>query len=252
MKIACLASRFAKNANLQQDFLKPSFVSPLEADVLICLGGDGFLLHCLHKYLHLNKPFYGLNYGSLGFLLNESTGENLIEKIKKAVAYKIHPLEANFTDNNNNHNTAIAFNEVHTLRAHSPASHLSISIDDIERMNKLVADGIIVSTPLGSTAYNRACGGHIISLNTNLLSITPINPFSPIMWKGATINNNHIITIKNNDPETRKCNMFCDFHEFHDIASIDIHLNKNIKVEILFNKDNHLEDKIIKTQFNQL
>ena len=253
MKIACVYSNSVKAKNLFQNLsTQYSFVEPKDADIILCLGGDGFLLHTMHKYVDLNTPIYGINCGSVGFLLNKyDINENLLEIIKQSKTVDIHPLEAIFTYNSGKNESNFAFNEVSILRNTSSTSHLSISIDSLEKMPKLIGDGVLVATPSGSTSYNRACGGNLISINSDLLVLTPINPFSPLGWRGATLGSQHTIEIKVLSNLKRTVSICCDFKEYKDISNIKIKLAKHKKISLLFNKKNDLENKILQTQFNR-
>ncbi len=253
MKISCVYSSFVPKAEEFYNFLAKnySFVSEEEADVIVCLGGDGFMLHCLHNYIHLNKPLYGTNCGSRGFLLNQQNNSfDLIYSIKNSLEFKLNPLMATFKDINNKISNAFAFNEISFLRSKPKSSHLGINIDNNTRIKKLIGDGLLISTPVGSTAYNRSCGGSILSIYSNLLAITPINPLNPLNWKGTTVSCKSSIEI-NNLSLDRPVNMFADCYEYGNIISASINSFKEKYVSVLFNKDDDLENKIIKHQFNQ-
>lgn len=252
MKLALIYSKSYKALSLVDTFNKRyDFVDTELCDVIVVLGGDGFMLHCIHKYQHLNKPIYGINCGTLGFLLNNyNLQDDLFEKISQATTISLHPLEAIFVNSVGEKNTSIAFNEVSFLRSDPVASHLKIDIDGNMMMNNLVSDGLLVSTPMGSTAYNRACGGNVVSVDSNLLVMTPINPFNPLNWKGATIKNKHIINITNLDIKKRKINLFCDYKEFKNISKATISLSE-ANINLLFNPQEDLEHKILQTQFNK-
>lgn len=253
MKISCVYSDFVPKAKEFYNILSStySFVTEKEADVIVCLGGDGFMLHCLHNYMHLNKPLYGINCGSRGFLLNEKKDNiDLISDIKNSSTFNLYPLLTTFTNVKGETNSAFAFNEVSFLRGLARSSHLDIYVNGNKRMEKLIGDGLLIATPAGSTAYNRSCGGNILSTSSNMLALTPINPFNPLNWKGTTVDSNSIIDIHNLDIE-RPINMSADFHEFENIVSSQIKLIKEKHVSLLFDKNNDLESKIIKHQFNQ-
>ncbi len=252
MKIALVYSKSYKALSLVNIFNKRyDFVDEKLCDAIVVLGGDGFMLHCIHKYQHLNKPMYGINCGTLGFLLNNyNTNDDLFEKISEATHIPLSPLQATFTNSVGEENTSIAFNEVSFLRSDPVASHLKIEIDNNTMMDNLISDGLLVSTPMGSTAYNRACGGNVVSIDSNLLVMTPINPFNPLNWKGATIKNKHIINITNLDVKKRKINLFCDYKEFKNITKAKISLVDS-KINLLFDPKEDLEYKILKTQFNK-
>lgn len=253
MKISCVYSNFVPKAKELYNLLakKYSLFCENEADIIVCLGGDGFMLHCLHNYIHLNKPLYGINCGSKGFLLNEkSDNKDLISNIKNSLEFRLYPLVATFTNTDGKIDNSFAFNEVSFLRSKPSSSHLSIDVNDEKRMDKLIGDGLLIATPVGSTAYNRSCGGNILSTSSNMLAITPINPFNPLNWKGTTTHSGSTIEINNLDLK-RPVNIYADFHKFENIASSKIQLFKEKHVSLLFDKNNDLESKIIKHQFNQ-
>jgi NAD+ kinase len=253
MKISCLYSKLPKAIKLYEELsTKYDFCPTEEADIILCLGGDGFMLHIVHNYYHLNKPIYGINCGSLGFLLNKfNHKEDLYEVLKRGVRFDLKPLKVDFETTNGNKMSAIAFNESYLMRSGPVASHLKITLDGVTRMGKLVSDGLLVSTPMGSTAYNRACGGSVISVQSNLLALTSINPFQPLNWKGAIVDNKHSIKIENIEPFKRKTALFCDFKEFRDVKSMIVHQDMSNKVTLIFNTIDSLENKILKTQFLQ-
>ncbi|MDR2007547.1 MAG: NAD kinase [Alphaproteobacteria bacterium] len=253
MQIACVYSPFIdKSKDLHELIAKKySLVSPDKADVIICLGGDGFMLTCLHDFIHYNKPLYGINCGTLGFLLNERQGSlDILSAVEHSVEFKVHPLVANFETAKEKNLETIAFNEISLLRKNPRSAHLNISINNENRIDTLIGDGILVATPVGSTAYNYSCGGDVLSSSSNLLALTPINPFSPLRWKGTTLKDDSIIDIKNLETN-RPINMSADFQEYEEIQNISIRLAKDKSITLLFDRHRDLESKIIKQQFNQ-
>ncbi|MCL2567738.1 MAG: NAD kinase [Alphaproteobacteria bacterium] len=253
MKISCVYSQFiAKAKDLYETISqKYNLANPDEADVIICLGGDGFMLSCLHEFISYGKPLYGINCGTRGFLLNERHDcLDILEHINNSVEFKLNPLAANFETVKEKNLQTIAFNEISLLRKKPRSAHLSISIDNNLRLEELVGDGILVATPIGSPAYNCSCGGDILSTKSDLLALTPINPFKPLRWKGTTIEDSSIIAISNIELN-RPINMSADFQEFEEIKNISIKLCKDKHITLLFDKNEDLESKIIKQQFNQ-
>lgn len=225
-------------------------VYPEQASVIVVIGGDGELLHALHSHMHLQKPFYGINAGSIGFLMNSFQGLDFLSNIENSKATKLYPLEMQAHDINGNIHEALAINEVSIFRKTNQAAKFSIEIDGIERMPMIAADGALVSTPAGSSAYNLSAGGAIIPLNSNVLCLTPICPFRPRRWHGAILPNNVKITFKIINTEKRPVNAVADFHEFTDIHTVHIKSTNTDPIQILFNKNHTLEDRVIKEQFS--
>ncbi len=254
MKIACRYSKFVTKAKKVYAQLseKYNFVQEDSANIVLCLGGDGFMLRCLHDFVNSDKIIYGINCGTQGFLLNEiNYDKNIVETIMAASEFHIYPLEVDYINDKDIKKSAIAFNEVAFLRCLPVTSHLKITINNVDRIGKLIGDGILIATPLGSTAYNRACGGNVISMNSNLVVMTPINPFHPLNWKGTTLSDQNIIEITNLDLKQRAIKMSSDYHEFNNIKSAIVKKSSTKRVTLLFDKNNDLENKIIKSQFHQ-
>ena len=255
LKIAVLYSKEKKCVNIFNFFNSSiKLYNPEEADILLCLGGDGFMLHTLHKCIDLKKPIYGINCGNLGFLMNDfnldTTIEELIATIKtETIALKTYPLEVKFTTNEGKELTSLAFNEASILRSDGVAAHLKIYINNEVKCNKLVSDGALIATPLGSLAYNKACGGPVIPLESRLLILTAINSFDPHYFKGAILPENSIVTIEVLSSESRKVNLFCDFIKYKNITKLEIKKSETKAVNMLFNKQNYLTQKIFNAQF---
>ena len=256
LKIAIIYSREKKCVNTF-NFFKDNInlYSPEEADILLCLGGDGFMLHTLHNCIDLNKPIYGINCGSLGFLMNDfnldtTTIDELITSLQTCVtSVKTYPLEVKFTTNSGEEITSLAFNEASLLRSDGVAAHLKIYIDGELKCNKLVSDGTLVATPFGSLAYNKACGGPIIPLNSKLLILTAINAFDPVNFKGVILPESSTVTIEVQSSTTRKVNLFCDFIKYKHITKLEVKKSRSKSINILFNKQNYLTQKIFNAQF---
>lgn len=251
MKIALLASR-KRDITPELDALRKTLdvVEPADADVIVTLGGDGFLLRMLHENMHLGKPFYGLHRGTHGFLLNEySIGDDLTAAVKSAEDVKIHPLRMQAQCLNGTTEEQIAFNEVSLTRTGVQAAKIKITVDGKTRLEQLVGDGVLVATPMGSTAYNLSAHGPILPLNANLLALTPVCPFRPRRWSGALLEDNAKITLDVIDPDRRAAHAIADFHEVSDVASIAITLDKSVSATLLFAPDNSLDDRIRDEQF---
>ena len=220
-----------------------------DSDVLIVLGGDGFMLATLKKYFKYKIPFYGMNKGSFGFLLNKYDEKNLLTKINKSNIAELHPLEMIAKNVNGKIKKAIAINEVSVFRQTRQAAKLSIKVDNKIRIKEVVCDGTLVATPQGSTAYNLSARGPILDLESNQLAITPISPFKPRGWRGAVINNKSHVTIKNLKEKKRPVSVVADNIEFRNVLNVNIYLNKNKIFKLLYDKKFGLKERNLAEQF---
>lgn len=221
-----------------------------EVDLIIVLGGDGFMLHSLHQYMHLNVPFYGMNSGTIGFLMNNFKEDNLLERIERAELFNIHPLKMTITLNNNKKFTSLAINEVYLFRQTNQAAKIKISVDGSVRLAELIGDGIIVSTPAGSSAYNFSAGGPIIPINSKILSMTPLSAFRPRRWRGALLPHTVKINFEILDHFKRPVSAVADFNEFRNIVSVDVEEAQDKQIKLLFDSSFNLDDRILKEQFS--
>ena len=219
------------------------------SDVIIAIGGDGMLLKALRNSIEKNKPVFGLIKGNVGFLMNELSFDNLENRIQTARKVKMHPLFMSAHKINGNIFTELAVNEVSILRQTHQAAHLKITVDRKERLNELVCDGILVSTPIGSTAYNLSARGPIIPLNANILALTPISSFRPRRWRGALLPQRVKIRIEVLNFDTRPVSATADNVEARDIKYIEISTDKTKKLTILHDSDHSLDERIMKEQF---
>tara|TARA_Y100000591_G_scaffold281942_1_gene262028 strand:+ start:40 stop:810 length:771 start_codon:yes stop_codon:yes gene_type:complete len=215
-----------------------------QKNLIIVIGGDGFMLKTLKKYKHSKKIFYGINSGNYGFLMNKFSLKNIIKNLSKAKMITISPLEMIVKNNKNQNKKNLAINEVSILRQSRQAASLSISIGLKKLIKKLVSDGVLVSTPAGSTAYNLSVHGPILSLNSKKLSISPISPFRPRRWKGKIVSDKSKINIKNLNPRKRPISAVADNIEIRNAKNIIIKTNKKIKFNLLYNSNRSLEKKI--------
>ena len=220
-----------------------------DSDVLLVLGGDGFMLASLKKYQKYQLPFYGMNKGNRGFLLNKFDEKDLINKINKSKIAELHPLEMYARNKNGKVKTAIAVNEVSVFRETRQAAKLEIKIDNKIRIKEVTCDGVLVATPAGSTAYNLSARGPVLDLESNLLAVTPISPFKPRGWRGATINNRSKVSIKNLDFKKRPVSVVADNIEFRDVSNVSIYLNKNKTFKLLYDKKYGLKERNLAEQF---
>lgn len=220
-----------------------------DCDVIVALGGDGTLLETVHRTLPLNKPVYGMNRGSVGFLLNPYNENNLPDRLKRAQTVTLYPLRMKARDRNGTVTEALAFNEVSLLRQSRQAAKLGIATDGIERMPELVCDGILVATPAGSTAYNLSAHGPIVPLSANVLAMTPISAFRPRRWRGALLPANAAIRLEILDSDKRPVSATADSTEVRDVVQVDIEQDRTAPFTLLYDPDHNLEERILKEQF---
>ena len=222
---------------------------PEDADIIVPIGGDGFMLKNLHDFHQLNKPFFGINCGSVGFLMNAKNDEDLEILVKQSHETILYPLQMNATDSNNKSFTSIAFNEVSMMRQTHQASKIKIKINKIERIKELVCDGVLVATAAGSTAYNLSAHGSIIPLNSNLLALTPISAFRPRRWRGALLQHNTNIKFEVIDNINRPVSVTADHSEFRNIVKVDIISSQKSSCKILLDSKHSMEERVLKEQF---
>ena len=215
-----------------------------DKSLVIVVGGDGFMLETLKKNKNLKKNFYGINSGNYGFLMNKFSSKNIIRNLSKANKITISPLEMVVKNKKNEIKKSLAINEVSILRQSRQAATISIKYGTRKIINKLVSDGVLVSTPAGSTAYNLSVHGPILSLNSKKLSIAPISPFRPRRWKGKIVNDNCIIKITNLNPQKRPISAVADNSEFRNAKIITVKINNKIKFNLLYDKNRSLQKKI--------
>ena len=215
-----------------------------KSNIIIVLGGDGFMLQTLKKLYKFKKPFYGINSGNYGFLMNKFSNENFLKNLKTSRNIKIHPLQMIVKTKNNQTKKSIAINEVSILRQSKQASSISITTNKKNIIKKLISDGVLVSTPAGSTAYNLSAHGPILNLDSNKLAVTPISPFRPRRWRGAIISDKSKIIIKNLDTNKRPISAVADNFEVRNAKIITIKSNKKIIFDLLYDYNNSLYKKI--------
>lgn len=220
-----------------------------DADIAVVIGGDGTMLEALHTLHDLKTPVYGINCGSVGFLLNPFRPENLMMRLNDAHKVDIYPLQMNVIDNDENEYKAMAFNEVSMLRETRQAAKLKISVDTIERIPELVCDGILLATPAGSTAYNLSAHGPIIPLSGNVLALTPISAFRPRRWRGALLPSHLTVKIDVINNDKRPVSATADSTEIRNVKSVEIKQADSHGCTLLFDPDHNLEERILKEQF---
>ena len=214
------------------------------SNLIVVFGGDGFMLHTLKRFKDRKKPFYGINTGTYGFLMNKISIKNLNRKFSKANPVIISPLEMVVQTKKNLLRKSIAINEISMFRQSKQAVSLSIKRGNKIIMKKLISDGVLVSTPAGSTAYNLSVHGPILSLNSGKLAITPISPFRPRRWRGSIVSDKSIIHIKNLNTKKRPLSVVADNSEVRNVIKVKIYINKKIKFTLLYDPENSLNKKI--------
>jgi NAD+ kinase len=222
---------------------------PDQADVIVALGGDGLMLQTLHRYMRSGKPIYGMHRGTVGFLMNEFSTHSLPERLEAAKLTVINPLLMRATDVNGNVHIHHAINEVSLFRQTHQAARLRILVDERERMAELVADGVLVATPAGSTAYNLSAQGPILPINAALLALTPISAFRPRRWRGALLPNTAFVVIEVLEGDKRPVAAVADHDEARDVRRVEILTDRTISIRMLFDPGHSLEERILSEQF---
>lgn len=223
---------------------------PSQADVIVALGGDGFMLQTMHKTMNSGKLIYGMNRGSIGFLMNRYSTENLHERIAEAVENKFRPLEMQTVDTEGNRFRALAINEVYLFRQSYQAAKLRVVVDGRVRLEELICDGVLLSTPAGSTAYNLSAHGPILPLEAPLLALTPVSPFRPRRWRGALLPNKVTVDIAILEPDKRPVNAVADHIEVKSVVKVRIAESENTTAHILSDPDYSWSDRILAEQFS--
>jgi NAD+ kinase len=249
-RIAFLASQ-APEAEKAREALIGRYgdADPNDADVIVALGGDGFMLRTLHKFMTSGKPFYGMHRGTVGFLMNEFHEEELRERLAAAETTLIRPLVMRALDADGHMHEFRAINEVSLFRQIYQAARLRILVDGKERLDELVADGVLVATPAGSTAYNLSVQGPIIPVGASLLALTPISPFRPRHWRGALLPDTATVTIEVLDAERRPVAAVADHDEVRSVQRVDIRRDPDIAMRMMFDPGHSLDERILREQF---
>ncbi len=234
-----------KAKNLSKLILKKyNNYSPKKSECIVVAGGDGFMLNVLKRYSKLKKPFYGINCGTFGFLMNRYITKNIDKKILKARKVSINPLELVSISQNNKRRKLMAINEVSLFRESRQTASLKLMVGSKTIIKNLIGDGVLISTPAGSTAYNLSVHGPILSLNSGKLAITPISPFRPRRWKGKIISNNLVIKVNNLNSKKRPVAAVADNIEVRNVKKLKIKTNKNVKIVLLYDKERSLVKRI--------
>ena len=249
-KIAFVASDVAEaQESLKRLTARYGSAPPGEADAIVALGGDGMMLQTLHRFMNDRIPIYGMNRGSVGFLMNEYREDDLLERLSNAEVSRVHPLSMVAYDAQGKASKALAINEVSLFRETFQAAKLSITIDGTERMQELICDGVLVATPAGSTAYNLSAHGPILPINATLLALTPISPFRPRRWRGALIPNRARITISALEHDKRPVSAVADAVETRNVIRVEIEQARHIDLFMMFDPGHSLDERILAEQF---
>lgn len=224
-------------------------VAPEEADVIVALGGDGFMLESLHRTMNRCPPIYGMNRGTVGFLLNGYDEDDLEERLAKAETAILHPLSMIAITDSGTEQRAKAINEVSLLRQTRQASNLRVLIDGKERIDKMICDGVLVATPAGSTAYNLSAHGPILPIGSSVLALTPISAFRPRRWRGAVLPHTAKITLEVLDHFKRPVSAVADATEVRNVVEVHVEEDQETELRILFDAEHNLEERILQEQF---
>jgi NAD+ kinase len=224
-------------------------VLPEDAEVIVALGGDGLMLQTLHRTINAPKPIYGMNRGSVGFLMNEYSECNLRERLAAALPSIIHPLVMRARDLHGAETTARAINEVSLLRQTYQAAKLRIDVDEATRLCELIADGVLVATPAGSTAYNLSANGPILPLDAPLMAVTPLSPFRPRRWRGALLPDAARVTIKVLEADKRPVAAAADHFEIRRVTRVDVAMDRGTSLILLHDPGHSLDERILREQF---
>jgi len=224
-------------------------IEPDDADVIAPLGGDGFMLETLHRFVGAGVPIFGMHRGSVGFLMNPYELEGLAERLEMAQPVTLSPLEMTTWGERGVIERAIAFNEVSLLRETRQGAKLKISVDGVVRLDELTADGVLLSTPVGSTAYNLSAHGPIIPLDAEILALTPISAFRPRRWRGALLSHRAKVRVDCLETDKRPVSAVADFTEVRDITAVEIEVKRDVSMTLLFDREANLQERVFKEQF---
>lgn len=224
-------------------------VAPEKADFVIALGGDGLMLQTLHRVVRHGTPVYGMNFGSVGFMMNDFSEHDVIRRLEGAQRTRIYPLTMDAIDGDGQQQTALAFNEVSLFRSTHQAAKVQISVDSEVRLEELICDGILLSTPAGSTAYNLSAHGPILPIEAPLLALTPISPFRPRRWRGAIVSNRAKVRFALREAEKRPVSAVADNVEIQNVREVTVYEDRSHGVTLLFDPGKSLEERVLSEQF---
>ncbi len=254
-RIACIADDTPKARAAYEEIAKRYEIVSISKrrnppHVIVVLGGDGFMLSCLHRFLKTKIPIYGMNCGTVGFLMNKYEPDNLQERLKVCKDYTLYPLHMFARRINGKVQQALAFNEVSLFRQSRQAAKIRVTIDHVVRIPEMTCDGVLVATAAGSTAYNFSAGGPIVPFGANVLALTPLVPFRPRRWRGALLSHNVTINFDILEPRKRPVSAVADFTEIRDVTEVAVSEQRKAGVTLLFDAEHNLEERIIKEQFS--
>jgi len=248
--IAFVASKTDEAQAAQAELRKRYAEVPVDqAQVIVALGGDGFMLRTLHRHLAMNKPVYGMKLGTVGFLMNQFRAEGLLERLARAQPTQLKPLVMEAVGESGTATTSLAFNEVSLLRQTKQAAHIRVSLNGAVKIEELMCDGVLVCTSAGSTAYNLSAHGPILPLGADVLAMTPISPFRPRRWRGAILRAGIEVKFEILDPYKRPVSATADSNEVRDVVEVTIRESREKTVTLLFDPEHNLEDRILNEQF---
>ncbi len=249
-KIAFVASEMPEALEARKRLVaRYGEVDAADADAIVALGGDGHMLQTLHRFMNDGTPIYGMNRGSVGFLMNDYSEDDLPGRLAAAEVSRIHPLSMLAYDSAGKAHKALAINEVSLFRERHQAAKLKILVDGKVRMEELVCDGVLVATPAGSTAYNLSAHGPILPINAPLLTLTPISPFRPRRWRGALLPNKVHISIHVLEPEKRPVSAVADHFETRGVTRVEVEKARNVALNMMFDADHSLDERVLAEQF---
>jgi len=220
-----------------------------DADVIVALGGDGFMLRTLHRFIKTDLPVFGMKIGNIGFLMNRYSEDDLVQRLDDSRSVSLNPLRMVVQTESGNETSALAINEISLLRQTNQAAHIRILVNDSVKVEDLVCDGVLLSTAAGSTAYNFSVRGPILPLGTDALALTPISPFRPRRWNGAILPNSARVRFEILDHYKRNVSATADAYEVRDVVRVDAFEAKDIELKLLFDPDHSLEERILNEQF---
>ncbi len=249
-RMAAVASSAAEaQSALAEVAARYPLAEPAEADVVIALGGDGFMLETQHRLLSQGKPIYGMSRGTVGFLMNAFSLDDLPARLERAHTTTLHPLGMRAVTIHGEMREALAINEVSMLRETRQAAKIRISVDGVVRVDELICDGVLVATPAGSTAYNLSAHGPIIPLGANILALTPISAFRPRRWRGALLLHEATVRLEVIEHDKRPVSAVADYTEVRDVASVEVAVDRATAINLLFDPEHNLTERILSEQF---
>ncbi|GHD60763.1 NAD kinase [Thalassobaculum fulvum] len=250
MKLAFVSASTEDAAEARQALVaRYGEVPASQAEVVVALGGDGHMLETLRSAIGSGRPIYGMNRGTVGFLMNDYRAEDLPQRIRDAQPVTLYPLRMRATCRDGAVTEGLAINEVSLFRASAQAAKIRITVDGVVRMEELVCDGVLVATPAGSTAYNLSAHGPIIPLGADILALTPISAFRPRRWRGALLPHSARIMFETIRPEKRPINAVADVMEVRDVVAVEVWEDRSVRLTVLYDPEHNLEERVLMEQF---